>query len=305
MRETRSSRPGTRCALVSLALLLGCHGLRAAHPAPEPPAGPATTEELITFVDRAAAELQAKGNAAFGEFGREGGEWKHGDTYVFVVDAATHRILFHGHDPARVGEDLTTIRGAEGRAFGRWGVQGLAGSRDRAWIFYKRARPRGGAPTWKATFLRRVQGPSGERYIVGSGLYDLVPDRRFVVELVDMAAERIERDGRAALALVRDPKGPFVYRDTQVFVIDTKGNVLADPFYPELERKNQIDLKDAAGRPVQRDLVHLVQTEEAGWRTGYLWPRPRGGAPGHKDLYLRRVRLGKQTLGVGSGLFVE
>ncbi len=151
MRETGSSQPGTRCALVSLALLLGCHGLRAAHPAPEPPAGPATAEELITFVDRAAAELQAKGNAAFGEFGREGSEWKHGDTYVFVVDAATHRILFHGHDPARVGEDLTTIRGAEGRAFGRWGVQGLAGSRDRAWIFYKRARPRGGAPTWKAT----------------------------------------------------------------------------------------------------------------------------------------------------------
>jgi len=26
------------------------------------------------------------------------------------------------------------------------------------------------------------------------------------------------------------------------------------PFYPELERKNQIDLKDAAGRP----LIHLL-----------------------------------------------
>jgi len=136
-------------------------------------------------------------------------------------------------------------------------------------------------------------------------VYDLVPDRRFVVELVDMAAERIERDGRGALALVRDPKGPFVYRDTQVFVIDTKGNVLADPFYPELERKNQIDLKDAAGRPVQRELIQLVESDEAGWRAGYLWVRPGGGAPGNKDLYVRRVRLGKQTLGVGSGLFVE
>jgi len=88
-------------------------------------------------------------------------------------------------------------------------------------------------------------------------------------------------------------------------VIDTKGNVLADPFYPELERKNQIDLKDAAGRPVQRELIQLVESDEAGWRTGYLWARPGGGAPGNKDLYVRRVRLGKQTLGVGSGLFVE
>ena len=73
------------------------------------------------------------------------------------------------------------------------------------------------------------------------------------------------------------------------------------PFYPELERKNQIDLKDAAGRP----LIHLVESEEAGWGTGYLWPRPGGGAPGHKDFYMRRVRLEKQTLGVGSGLVVE
>jgi len=304
MRTTAPQR-GARYLLASLALVLGCHWLRAARHAPEPPAGPTTTEELIAFVDRAAAELGAKGNAAFGEFGREGSVWKYGDTYVFVVDADTHRVLFHGHDPTRVGRDLSTIRGAEGRAFGRWGVQALAGKRDRAWIFYKRKRPGGGAPTWKASFLRRVQGPSDERYIVGSGVYDLVPDRRFVVELVDMAAERIEREGRGALALVRDPKGPFVYRDTQVFVIDTKGNVLADPFYPELERKNQIDLKDAAGRPVQRELIQLVESDEAGWRTGYLWARPGGGAPGNKDLYVRRVRLGKQTLGVGSGLFVE
>src|SRR5204863_250511 len=99
---------------------------------------------------------------------------------------------------------------ARARATGRWGVQALAGKRDRAWMFYKRKRPGGGEPTWKATFLRRVQGPAGERYVVGSGVYDLVPDRRFVIELVDMAAERIERDGRAALALVRDRKGPFV-----------------------------------------------------------------------------------------------
>jgi len=81
--------------------------------------------------------------------------------------------------------------------------------------------------------------------------------------------------------------------------------VLADPLYPELEKKNQIDLKSADGRPVQHDLVALIAHESAGWRTGYLWPRPNGGPAGHKDIYMRRVKVGGETLGVGSGLYTD
>ena len=88
-------------------------------------------------------------------------------------------------------------------------------------------------------------------------------------------------------------------------MINTRGDVLADPLYPELERRNQINLKSADGRPLQRDLIQLIQAEGAGWRTGYLWPRPYGGKAGHKDIYMRKVQLGRQTLGVGSGLYVD
>ena len=295
---------GSRVVVV-LSLLLGCRPLHLARPEEPKFASPQTTEELIAFVDRAAAEVEAKGRGAFEELGKKPSIWNHDDTYLFIVDARTNQVVLHGADPARVGEDLTTIKGAEGRTFGRWGVEALAGRRDHAWIFYKRARPVGREPTWKASYLKRVQASSGERYFVGSGVYDLKVDRRFVIELVDMAVARIEQDGRAALNLIRDPKGPFVYAGTQVFVINTKGDVLADPLYPELERKNQINLKSADGRHIQRELIQLVERQGAGWRTGYLWPRPGGGQPGHKDLYMRRVRLDRQTLGVGSGLYVD
>src|SRR5438093_12627713 len=104
MRTTAPQR-GARYLLASLALVLGCHWLRAARHAPEPPAGPATTEELIAFVDRAAAELGAKGTAASGEFDRGGSGGKHGARSVFVFDADRNRALFHGHARPTVDRD--------------------------------------------------------------------------------------------------------------------------------------------------------------------------------------------------------
>lgn len=302
LRAAIGSRIGVVLCLLSP--LGGCEPKPVAKPEPAPITSPRTTEELIAFVERAAAVVQARGSDAFVELGRRPSVWSHDDTYLFIAEAGTNRIVVHGADRTRLGADLTTIKGAEGRSFGRWGLEALA-NRDHAWIFYKRARPAGGAPVWKASYLKRVDAASGESYIVGSGVYDLKVDRRFVTELVDMAVARIQEDGRAALKLVRERDGPFVYQQTQVFVIDTRGDVLADPLYPQLERKNQIDLKSADGRPVQRDLIQLIETESEGWRTGYLWPRPYGGRAGHKDIYMRRVQVGRQTLGVGSGLYVD
>ena len=302
LRAAIGSRIGVVLCLLSL--LVGCQPQPVAKPEQPVVTSPHTTEELIAFVERAAAVVQARGSDAFVELGRRPSVWSHDDTYLFIAEAGTNRIVVHGADRTRLGADLTTIKGAEGRSFGRWGLEALA-NRDHAWIFYKRARPAGGAPVWKASYLKRVDAASGESYIVGSGVYDLKVDRRFVTELVDMAVARIQEDGRAALKLVRERDGPFVYQQTQVFVIDTRGDVLADPLYPQLERKNQIDLKSADGRPVQRDLIQLIETESEGWRTGYLWPRPYGGRAGHKDIYMRRVQVGRQTLGVGSGLYVD
>jgi signal transduction histidine kinase len=301
-RAAMGSRVGVALCLVYLST--GCQPQPVVQPETPAVTSPRTTEELIAFVERAAAVVQAKGSDAFPELGSRPSIWSHDDTYLFIAEAGTNRIVVHGADRSRIGADLTTLKGAEGRSFGRWGLEALA-TRDHAWIFYKRARPRGGAPVWKASYLKRVETLSGESYIVGSGVYDLQVDRRFVTELVDMAVARLQEDGHAALKLIRQHDGPFVYLQTQVFVINTRGDVLADPLYPELERRNQINLKSADGRPIQRDLVQLIETESAGWRTGYLWPRPGSGKPGHKDIYMRRVELKRETLGVGSGLYVD
>jgi len=265
---------------------------------------PHTTDGLIEFVRLAAIQVHERGKAAFADFGVRGSAWNHDDTYLFIADDRTGRLIFHGANAKLVGNQMVELTGAEGRRFGKFTEETLAHS-DHAWAFYKWARPGGGEPVWKASYNLRVAGPAREYYIVGSGLYELAVDRKLVTELVDMAATWVADDRDEALALIRDPKGPFVYRETQVFVISTKGDVLADPLYSELMKSNQLELKSADGRPVQRDLINMIEHDTAGWRTGYLWPRPNGGAKGHKDIYMRRVKIGGETLGVGSGLYVD
>ncbi len=295
-----------------LVTCVGCHSGMGPSWSPSQGRAPATpsmnwphsTDGLIEFVQLAATQVHLRGKAAFADFGVRGSAWNHDDTYLFISDDRTGRLIFHGANAKLVGNSMVELTGAEGRRFGKFTEETLEHS-DHAWAFYKWARPSGGEPVWKASYNLRVAGPAGENYIVGSGLYELAVDRKLVTELVDMAATWIEDDRDEALALIRDPKGPFVYRETQVFVINAKGDVVADPFYPELTKSNQMDLKSADGRPVQRDLVNLIGHEAAGWRTGYLWPRPNGGPTGHKDIYMRRVKVGGEMLGVGSGLYVD
>src|SRR5262245_33841684 len=129
--------------------------------------------------------------------------------------------------------------------------------------------------------------------------------RWFVETLVQLASELIARDRWLALSLIRDPRGPFVHANVHAFVINLRGDVLADPLAPELEGHNQIDRRSADGRPVQRDLIALLETEGMGWRTRYLWRRPGEPKLGRRDLYVRRVVLDGETLGVGAGIYVE
>ncbi len=61
--------------------------------------------------------------------------------------------------------------------------------------------------------------------------------------------------------------------------------------------------KDAVGRYVVKDMIQKLQTADEAW-VQYLWPKPGATVPSRKLAYIRKVKVGDETLIVGSDFFL-
>ena len=125
--------------------------------------------------------------------------------------------------------------------------------------------PGGLLPRWKSSYVQLVTVPSGTRYVVGSGTYNDRMERPFVVDAVKGAVAQIEQHGTAAFPLFHDRTGPFIAKDTYIFVFDSKGVDLVNPGFPNLEGRNLMDLQDTQGKLLIHEMFKVVQTSGSGW----------------------------------------
>lgn len=107
----------------------------------------------------------------------------------------------------------------------------------------------------------------------------------------------------AATALIADPHGPFVWKDSYVFLMDLEGKMLAHPMQPELTKlKHVLLVTDPIGNAIFVHFVNLAATNEFGW-VEYLWPRPGEKMPTKKTTYIYRVP--GTNYFVGSGIYID
>jgi cytochrome c len=105
----------------------------------------------------------------------------------------------------------------------------------------------------------------------------------------------------AAIAAIGDKAGPFVWKDTYVFLMDLDGKMLAHPIKPELtQRSDLLQVADTDGKPLFMEFVKLANTSGKGW-VDYMWPKPDEDKPVGKTSYIYRVP-GTQYL-VGAGIY--
>lgn len=128
---------------------------------------------------------------------------------------------------------------------------------------------------------------------------------RELVTLVQEAATLVRQKGEAAFTLFRQPGSRWRTGETYIFVLDPKGNMLVNAD-PELEGKNQLELKDLNGKPIIRGLLHAATAlpgKPEGWYH-YEWPVPGGITPRWKSSYVQLVKApsGKSYV-VGSGMY--
>ncbi|GJD79260.1 cache domain-containing protein [Methylobacterium gregans] len=125
-----------------------------------------------------------------------------------------------------------------------------------------------------------------------------------IENLVDAAAEFLDRRGPGAFEEFRKPNSPWRHDDLYLFAMDLSGNVLFNAAHPHREGRNWIDERDADGKRFHRDFVDVVKRYGSGW-VDYMFPKPGGTIPVVKWSYLRGVTISGTTALVGAGAYVD
>jgi len=257
--------------------------------------------ELVRFVRNAAALIEQEGETAFPKFRDAGGPWVRGDEYVFIWGLDGMRYVYPP-DPSGEGENMRELKDVRGKPIGEWFIARAQRPGDEGWVHYQWPRPGEIFPVWKSTYVQGAVAPSGKRYVVGVGRYNMPLEPAFVVALVDEAAAMLKAEGRKAFARLKDETGPFVFMDTYVFVVALNGTEYVNPAFPSLEGRNLLDYKDAAGTFLVRQMIEKTEKTGSAW-VEYYWPRPGAAEQEKKRAYVRRVSVDGEVVIVGAGLY--
>lgn len=124
-----------------------------------------------------------------------------------------------------------------------------------------------------------------------------------VVTCHEAASYIQNHDLQKAIEVIGDPKGPFVWKDSYVFLMDLNGKMLAHPFKPELTKKKHVLLiTDPTGKALFVHFVNLARNNREGW-VDYMWPKPGKTTPQKKITYIYRIP--ETELFVGAGVYVS
>lgn len=123
-----------------------------------------------------------------------------------------------------------------------------------------------------------------------------------VIKSQEAAAMVTSQGVDAAIKAISNPKGPFVWKDSYVFLMNLDGKMLAHPFKPELTNMQHVLLlTDPTDKALFVQFVNLARNVGHGW-VEYMWPKPGKTTPSKKLSYIYRVP--DTTLFVGAGVYV-
>ena len=103
-----------------------------------------------------------------------------------------------------------------------------------------------------------------------------------------------------ALSEFNNPNGQFCNGELYVFAYDFKGTNKALPTKPELVGKNLMNLKDADGKFVIKDLIGVAKNG-GGWHQ-YKWENPTTKKIADKASYVVKVN---DELWLGCGIYLQ
>lgn len=121
-----------------------------------------------------------------------------------------------------------------------------------------------------------------------------------VVAKCEEAVKLIQEKGiDEATQTIGNKEGPFVWKDTYVFLMDLDGKMIAHPIKPELTQQDTLtDVKDTDGKPLFVEFIEVAGTKGEGW-VDYMWPKPGEDQPVAKSSYIQLVPGTPYFVGAG------
>lgn len=261
-----------------------------------------STRYLINLVNDAAEMVRKKGDAAFEEFRKPNSRWRQGQTYIFVLDKEGNMLVHL--DPEMENKNQLDLKDVNGKPI----IRGLLATVTalpeikEGWFHYQWPAPNGLLPRWKSSFVQLVTSPDENEYIIGSGMYNDRMEKEFVTHMVEEAVGQIEKEGKDAFEKFYDPAGPFLVKDTYIFIMDTTGVELVNPAFRNLEGRNLMGLKDTEGKFLVQEMFNTVK-DSAGW-VEYMWPKPGDNLSTQKSAYVKKAWLDDNWVLVGAGVYL-
>jgi len=155
----------------SVLSLVGATFVATASPAFSQQDHPARSErarEVETLVTKAASLIDQKGKSVFEDFRKQGSEWFHGDTYLFVYDMHAN-VLLNPAFPKREGTNVSGQKDARGKLFHNE-IINTAETKGSGWVDYMFPKPGQTDASQKWAFVKKVT-IDGVPGLVASGFY--------------------------------------------------------------------------------------------------------------------------------------
>jgi len=133
-----------------------------------------TAQMVMDKVEQAARLIAEQGPAAFPRFKGRDSEFIYAGTYVWIHSAKTGIMLVHPMIPTLEGQNVLFMRDKNDKMmfvdFNRTALE-----KGHGWVSYMWPKPGESSPSKKVSYVKLVDY-GNERYVVGSGVYDISLD---------------------------------------------------------------------------------------------------------------------------------
>ena len=141
--------------------------------------------------------------------------------------------------------------------------------------------------------FRRAFAVAGLLLVAGTALAQQVGTPAEAKAMLEKAVAAVKANKAQALEMFTKGEGGFKDRDLYPYCGGPDGNFTA---HPKLVGQSLKDLKDKTGYPLGEEVYKVAQVGKIS-EVSYMWPKPDGGDPVQKVVYVTKV--GDEVCGVG------